>query len=327
MGNGTDKAPQQRPTVSQELLTACEEMVRYAIGTGQAIPPHVVAAVDAAREPADRARSVVALTQAYVELVELVAPATPRTIHFLVQQKQGRHLLPTLGSVRVVRNLVVAATVSLVLFVVIAASPAVSTGSTDIFEGSGWNLLVNEAFLLSAAGMGAAFAALFRANQFIAKGSFDPFLESTYWARFLLGLIAGLVLSQLVSVGETEGQVLTKPLLALLGGFSAGVLHTVLRRLVETVESLVKGSSEDLVEAQAAAAKANAAEALVRSRLRTATAVSQARERLAGGAGSAEVQAQLDDILASLMPRDVVLPEQASRAAAPTAEPVAATPD
>ena len=307
--NGTDKAA-PRTSLSQDLLTACEEMVRYAIGIGRPIPAQVLAAVDGARERAPgRPVAVAGLTRAYDELAELVAPATPRTIHFLQQQKQGRRFMPTFGTVRVVRNLVAAATISLVLFVVIAASPAVQAGSSDIFAGSGWDLLVNEMFLLSAAGMGAAFAALFRANQFIANGSFDPYLESTYWARFLLGLIAGLVLSQLVSLGEGQGQVLTKPLLALLGGFSAGVLHTVLRRLVETVESLVKGSSQDLVEAQASAAKANAAEQLVRSRLRTATAISQARERLAGGAGSAEVQAQLDDILASLLPGDIVLPD------------------
>jgi hypothetical protein len=38
---------------------------------------------------------------------------------------------------------------------------------------------------------------------------------------------------------------LSKPLLALLGGFSASVLYRILERLVQTVESLVRGETHE----------------------------------------------------------------------------------
>jgi hypothetical protein len=68
--------------------------------------------------------------------------------------------------------------------------------------------------------------------------------------RIGLGIIAGLVLSQMIPIGPgpetgdaatapaSSASVFGKPLLSLLGGFSATLVYTILQRLVETVESL-----------------------------------------------------------------------------------------
>jgi len=50
-------------------------------------------------------------------------------------------------------------------------------GSPDGFsllKNSGMDLLLNELFLLSAAGIGASFSNLFQANLFVRNGTFDP---------------------------------------------------------------------------------------------------------------------------------------------------------
>lgn len=53
-------------------------------------------------------------------------------------------------------------------------------------------------YYLAAAGLGVSFAALYKANTFIANGTFDPTYHASYWIRFFLGLIAGLILAIMV---------------------------------------------------------------------------------------------------------------------------------
>ena len=76
---------------------------------------------------------------------------------------------------------------------------------------------------------------------------------------FFLGLIAGLMLSVLISKDAFKGGAgvvtlfepgIIHPLLAMLGGFSADLLHTILNRLVEAVESLFRGGSKNVVAYQ-----------------------------------------------------------------------------
>jgi len=122
--------------------------------------------------------------------------------------------------------------------------------SMDIYSLDGLQSLEVLVFLMSAAGMGGCFHALFTAHSYIEQGTYDPRLESSYWMRIGLGIIAGLVLSQMIPIGSgpetgdaatapvSSASVFGKPLLALLGGFSATLVYTILQRLVETVESL-----------------------------------------------------------------------------------------
>jgi hypothetical protein len=296
--------PEEPP--DQSLLGACDTMLGYAVATGRAVPPAVFVAVEAAHAAAAAAKPppTAALGHAYDRLVEIVAPATPRTIRFLDKQtKKGRFV--RFDAVRVVRGLVVVAGVSLVVFVVSAAliDPTVKTGAAHSFSRE----LRTEALLLAAAGMGAAFVALYRANGYITTGSFDPDYESTYWVRFLLGIIAGLVLAKLVPIGGGS-DVYQAPLLALVGGFSANAVHTVLTRITETVESLVKGTGQEAVAAQASAAKARADEQAARGRLDVAGALVQARDAVASGGDPAAAVTRLNDVIATLLPGGAVPP-------------------
>ena len=119
-----------------------------------------------------------------------------------------------------------------------------------MFESNGIPLLLNLLFLLTAAGLGACFAALFQANRYIADCTFDTKFESSYWIRLILGLMAGLILSQMIPLSEGSNAIaVTKPTLAMLGGFSAAVVYRIMHRLVEAVESLVKGETRDIAAA------------------------------------------------------------------------------
>ena len=86
---------------------------------------------------------------------------------------------------------------------------------------------------MSAAGLGAFFYALFTAKFYITRGTFDHKMEPVYWTRILLGVIAGIILSEIIAIDLTEqGIYYSKLLLALLGGFSAHAVYKVLDLMV-----------------------------------------------------------------------------------------------
>lgn len=304
-----------QPGVLEQMLAEAEAMAKYALASGLKVPPSVIYA---AAHPVSRATpgdgpsspeqtadveysedTVKRMTAVHQHLSQVIAPATPRTILLLSQEKKNARL-PFLGPVRLVRQMMVVAIVALATFVITALSPDVNDSSGDIFTSSGLALLINELFLLSAAAVGAAFTALFRANRYVANGTYDPKYESSYWVRFILGLIAGIVLPALIPI--EGGQALTRPLLALLGGFSASVVYRILSRLVDTLESLVQGDAGDRVAAREQAMKAQIAEQRLQDQLRLAGALMKLRDQLAKGSGAAELEASVISLIDDLTP-------------------------
>jgi hypothetical protein len=291
----------------EQLCAESEAMAKYALASGLKVPPSVLyAAVNGDGSPAppgtelsSSEETIKRMAAVHHQLAQLIAPATPRTILLLSREKKSARL-PFLGPVRLVRQMMLVAIVSLATFVVTALSPDVNDTSGDIFRSSGWELLINELFLLSAAAVGAAFTALFRANRYIANGTYDPKYESSYWVRFILGLIAGIVLPALIPI--EGGQALTRPLLALLGGFSASVVYRILSRLVDTLESLVQGDVSDRVAAREQALKAQLAEQRLQDQLRLAGVLLKLREQLTAGPGGDELKASVAVLLDELTP-------------------------
>ncbi|MFC1749824.1 hypothetical protein ACFL2V_13575 [Pseudomonadota bacterium] len=199
------------------------------------------------------------LIKAHEALTKAIEPAKPRTILLLNHEKKHKGIFSFLGPVALIRQLMVAALISLGLFIGLALFPEVDSKGGNILASNGWHLLLNLLFYISAAGLGASFAALYKANSYITNGTFDPTYQASYWIRFFLGLIAGLILSVLISeeafkAANAEGKFLedgiVRPLLAILGGFSADLAYTVLSRLVETFESLFRGSTKTIINNQ-----------------------------------------------------------------------------
>jgi hypothetical protein len=302
-----------------QLFAETEAMATYALASGLKVPGSILETLTNAEEALDgppgarsevaagqggqpsRAESVRQLAGAHGQMSHLVSPATPRTLLLLSRERREARM-PFLGPVRLVRQMMLVAIVLLLTFMVTALSPDVNRVSGDIFTSSGRQLLINELFLLSAAGVGAAFTALFRANRYIANGTYDPKYESSYWVRFILGLIAGIVLPALIPV--QGGQTLTRPLLALLGGFSASVVYRILSRLVDTLESLFKGDSQDVMEAREQALKLQSAEQRVQDQLRLAAALMRLRSEVESGSGTDQIKTTLARILDDFVPSE-----------------------
>lgn len=210
-----------------------------------------------------------------------------------------------LGPIALIRKLVLVSILLLVVFLLTALSPDVNSVNGDVFTSSGMNLLVNEVFLLAAAGIGAAFAALFTASRYIARRTYDPQYESTYWIRFVLGLLAGIVLASLIPVkADSTIGAFSRPLLALVGGFSAAVVFRILTRLVATLESLFQGDPHTSTDAIRERLLAEVKQRTSQDQLRLGTALIRIREQLASGATYDTVMGTLSRILDDLVPVD-----------------------
>ena len=110
-------------------------------------------------------------------------------------------------------------------------------------------------YLVAAASLGACFANLQRINTVISDGNFDPRIQSTYWTRWVMGVIAGIVLSELVfdfllSHSEKDTSVvaqgpLVQPILALVGGYSVDFVHGILKSTINKLGNFFGISVDD----------------------------------------------------------------------------------
>jgi hypothetical protein len=239
----------------RHIALECDAMVRYALGNGLKLPPSLQQSLELFEnvvEEGDPSVPVAYLASLHGQLADVVAPATPRTIYLLHIDKTRNSWASILGPLSSIRRLVLGAAFFTMVFVLSSLSDSISHQNLtmDIYSLDGMASLEILVFLMSAAAMGGCFHALFIAHSYIEQGTYDPRFESSYWMRIGLGIIAGLVLSQMIPIGPgpeaggdaaapvSSASVFGKPLLALLGGFSATLVYTILQRLVETVESL-----------------------------------------------------------------------------------------
>lgn len=303
-------------------------MTRYALSSGIKIPASLAQALESFAGPDQGATSHINagdLALAHDRLAQIVAPATPRTILLLERESTKRGFWLFLGPVPHIRRMMLATILFLVTFIATSTFEEV-TGNVSVAMEHGKILFLNELFLIAAAGLGACFAALFQANRYIAEGTFDPKYEASYWIRIFLGVIAGLLLAVLIpidsivdiptaaaqSLGGTSGSTgqgdtkkaldLTMPTLAMLGGFSATVVYRLLNRIVEALETLVRGETRDIINAREQAAQARYAEQLTQSRVQLATRLVSLQQQLSTGAGSQEMSQKLAGLLEELLP-------------------------
>jgi len=217
-------------------------MLAYALEEGLDLDPTVVNLVGSSLATDNEAlasQSLPSLVALHSALAKAVAPATPGSLEATAPAPGW------LGFLRrppVIGWMVFAAVVCAFGFVV-ALSQRWSTLS-----------------FVSGAGLGAAFYGLFTAHDYVKQRTFDPRYNSVYMIRFVLGVIAGIILAHL-PVGGDNGTLksLSQGVIALLGGYSAEAVNQVLQRFVDILVAAVKGSGSDVAKAQVEQVKTKAA--------------------------------------------------------------------
>ena len=293
MGEATSIGVRVRQRLWEQMAHECEAMAQHALSTGRTVPVEVVERLDqalstpgapaaaatpgrrssddASREeagdgnaPAAEMSPLASLSMAHAALAQIISPATPEAVLLTANQRATHPLWYALGSLPIVRQMLGLAIFSLFALLGIVLSAEVNTvnmGKT-MLELTGYPLFVKEVWLVSAASLGSCFQNLHRLNVVISDGTYDPRFQSTYWTRWVMGVISGIILSQLVyvfllkapttdasAVSATIGQ----PLLALLGGYSGDLVHGILSHTLDTVASFFRVSGDAAVDNRARA--------------------------------------------------------------------------
>jgi ElaB/YqjD/DUF883 family membrane-anchored ribosome-binding protein len=330
----------------RELTAECESMLHYAVGQAIKIPDELTSAL----EHLDKNQPKLTLANTvklHNRLADVVAPAMPHTIHTLMNDPHKGTLLGIFGPLPNVRYLIVAALLFTSMFVATSLSSHVNYKNLEagIYSMQGWELFIVLMFLMSASGLGACFNALFSSYRYVSNATYDTRYDSSYWIRIILGLMAGLVMSQVISLESlTSFQTVTmasatasqaasgpqesaasaalatsasktkdhppaggvafgKPLLALLGGFSAAMVYTVLQRLVDTVESLFKsGGGESAAIQKEAAMRSKMERQLSESRMAITGDLIALHEAVKNGASQAYVMELAAKALENIRP-------------------------
>jgi hypothetical protein len=268
-GEATGIAVRVRERLWHQMAHECEAMAQHALGTGVVVPADVIEHLDQAVSvpdgpiarpeppPADgaaRTSSTVEssrfglLASAHAGLALAIAPATPEAVLLMAEERARHPFWSEFGPLPLVRQMLAFTMMSLALLLGVSTSAVVNTGnmSKSLLELSGYPLFMIEAFLVSAASLGSCFANLQRINTVISDGTYDPRVQSTYWTRWVMGVISGVVLSQIVydlflthsgddATVRTVPPAIGQPILALLGGYSIDFVHGILKRAIHTV--------------------------------------------------------------------------------------------
>jgi hypothetical protein len=275
------------PISSEELLfRQCEVMLKHARENGMQVPEHLGTDFNSVIGKIPNMNSLqimsnewmsdtppfqlstddmLVLGQSHNVLVKIVSPARPQTLLLYQYEsiKNGRWKI--FGSVPLIRRLLAVAFISLIAMIGLATSPLVKIDGQDmsLFDYNGLKLVLNAFFLLAAAGLGASFNALFRAREYVTNYTYNPTYEASYWIEFAMGLISGLILSELIrfdvsAAGGSYSTILSsKVTISLLGGFGGLFVYRVLNRLVYVLEGIIRQETNDKLDAELRTMEAN----------------------------------------------------------------------
>ena len=230
------------PGISSDLTNQLSEdinnMLSFAIHNGLPINPEVNTLVQNS--------SVDDLFNAYNLLCKNVAPATPKSIQYTKKLYDNSTKKKLFNKLPLVRNLIILALVFLSLFIITSLFPQVNDDSLDkgIMANSGKSLFLNLVFLASVSGLGVVFYMLKDVSASVKDGTLIPEDTIYYVALIVLGVIAGLIMSEILSVYSTDSNnvnLFNKSVLALIGGFSSDAIFSILQGVINKIKSIFTG--------------------------------------------------------------------------------------
>jgi hypothetical protein len=308
------------PGLWQRVAQECEAMAEDLLCAGRVIPEEVVVmlaeALPLLADPAARAAeehggaddecwaprpeaatravdkaAIANLAKVHAALAALSAPSTPEAVLLLSEERRRNSRFYVFGPLPIVRQMLALTLISLIAFIAVSLSPDINSDNMrkSFLDLTGAPLLITEIFLLSAASLGSCFQNLQQMNGFISAGSYDPRFQSSYWTRWMMGIISGFLLAELLHdllfvpgspVGSMMGgasgtltgavpgadgaaasagrgtpvSAIVTPMLALLGGYSVDLVHGILSQIVKALAGFFRtpsvGQGEDRGAAQ-----------------------------------------------------------------------------
>ena len=227
------------PGISQQVIEELSEeinnMLSYAVYNGIIINTDVNSLVQNS--------TVDDLINAHNLLCKNIAPATPKSISFIKDTIKNGSRKSFINKLPGIRNLLLLAFAFLVLFIGSGMSKHVDNNSLDqgILGNNGFPLLINFIYLASISGMGVLFFMLKNISISVKNGTLIPEDSIEYSTQIILGIISGIIMSEIISTGTIGAEsvtLLSKGGLALLGGFSSDAIFSILKGLIDKLKNL-----------------------------------------------------------------------------------------
>lgn len=221
--------------VIDEISLEINNMISYAVRNGIIINTEINSLIQNS--------SVDDLINAHNILCKNVSPATPKSIQYTKKLYQDSKSKSLFNKLPLIRNLIILAIVFLMTFVITGLSPEVNNSSLDkgIMNNNGLSLLLNLTFLSSVAGLGVLFYLLKDVSTSVKKGILVPEDSIYYLALIVLGVIAGLIMSEIISLYTSDPQginLFNKSILALIGGFSSDAIFSILQGVINKLKAI-----------------------------------------------------------------------------------------
>lgn len=106
---------------------------------------------------------------------------------------------------------------------------------------NGISLLLNIGYLSSIAGLGVLFYLLKNVSYSIKNSTLVPEDTVYYIAMIILGMMAGIIASEIIPFGDTDPNdinLFNKSVLALVGGFSSDAIFSVLQGIIDRIKTI-----------------------------------------------------------------------------------------
>lgn len=221
--------------VKDEMSREINEMLSFAVYNGKTINTDLIPLIEDS--------NVASLINAHNMLCANISPATPKSIEYTVKLRNRDKGKSLFSKLPLVRNLVILALVFLTAFIVTSLSPDVNDQSLDkgVMNNNGISLLLNLGYLASVSGLGVVFYLLKNVSTAVRKGTLVPEDSIYYVALVVLGVISGLIMSEILNLYTKDADsinLFNKSVLALVGGFSSDAIFTVLQSLIDRLKGI-----------------------------------------------------------------------------------------
>ena len=183
------------------------------------------------------------LINAHNLLCKNIAPATPKSVEYTKKMHQENKGKSIFSKLPLLRNLILLTIFFLVAFIVTGMSPEVTNDSLNkgMMDNSGIPLLLNLLYIASVAGLGVLFYLLKDVSMSLKKGTLVSEDSISYLSQIILGVIAGIILSEIISFYSSDPEkinLFNKSILALIGGFSSDAIFSILQGIINKIKSL-----------------------------------------------------------------------------------------
>jgi hypothetical protein len=243
-------------------------------------------------------------------LSEAIKPAIPRTVELIHWDAYTSryHWLAPVSAIRRLMGWTLFFFLVFLLSVIFVDASEINAGLFATGTPATHALVVT-LFLASLAGLGACFSVLYDARKYVVEGTYDPRIGSNYGIRIGLGLVAGLLLSQVLAdpqlmqgspspeQGANPTWAFGVPILALLGGFASQLVYTVLNKLVDAAGSVFEQERATEIKARERAILVETQERAGREQVQRTIATVELTAELEAASSADERRAVIDRLI------------------------------